>query len=401
MATLDFTELTDKPQGEAFEALVRQIGERLGMVVEWSGRGADGGRDLVFIERQSGPLGQRTFRWLVSCKDHSSSGTSVSEREVGSVTDKLAQHRCDGSLLATTTTASTGLKELLDRLSDAPERKVATKVWDRFEITRILSEDRFADLLRQFFPRQAAKADVLKIDAAREVIETALPRVAVGTVRQHLVPRAERLAQLDGARVCPGDPEQAGIIDRLKLRAVQRDARHDAVDWLMKLQFEPFLAFMDAMIRNFPVDARRLLTAAAKESYDGGFLFNAIEILNEFDGFTPSEEHELAQRCDPDTLHEMYRDTVSDYLSNTRLVKDYLPEEIRAFDDEVSIEDVALKEIEFEAVDGIVFRAAVELDVLGYSFDAERGPEGRATFGCMVQGYLVEDDIQIDKMYQY
>jgi hypothetical protein len=34
MATLDFTELDKKPPGEALEALVRLIGERLGMRVE-------------------------------------------------------------------------------------------------------------------------------------------------------------------------------------------------------------------------------------------------------------------------------------------------------------------------------------------------------------------------------
>ena len=54
MATLDFTELDKKPPGEALEALVRLIGARLGMGVEWSGRGPDGGRDLIFHETQEG-----------------------------------------------------------------------------------------------------------------------------------------------------------------------------------------------------------------------------------------------------------------------------------------------------------------------------------------------------------
>ena len=68
MATLDFTELDKKPPGEALEALVRLIGERLGMRVEWSGRGADGGRDLIFHETQEGPLKSRSIKWLVNCK---------------------------------------------------------------------------------------------------------------------------------------------------------------------------------------------------------------------------------------------------------------------------------------------------------------------------------------------
>lgn len=228
MSTLDFTELGDKPQGEAFEALVRLIGERLGMIVQWSGRGADGGRDLFFIEQQQGALALRTIKWLVSCKDHSASGASVKEGEVGSIVDKVTQHQCGGFLLATTTTASTGLKERLDRLDVFGGGTLHTKVWDRFEITRYLGEERFAALRQQFFPQQTARANRLAIDATREVIETSLPRVAVGHVRRHLVPRSERLAQLDGARVWSADPDQQRIIDRLKIHAVDRNGLYKA-----------------------------------------------------------------------------------------------------------------------------------------------------------------------------
>jgi hypothetical protein len=132
MATLDFTELDKKPPGEALEALVRLIGERLGMRAEWSGRGADGGRDLIFHETQAGPLKSRSIKWLVSCKDNSESNASVGERDVGSLSDKTAQHKCDGFLLATTTTASTGLKEKLDSFDFSSGGSMHTKVWDRF-----------------------------------------------------------------------------------------------------------------------------------------------------------------------------------------------------------------------------------------------------------------------------
>lgn len=53
MATLDFSELGSKPAGENLEGLVRLIGERLGLTVSWTGRGADQGRDLIFTETQS------------------------------------------------------------------------------------------------------------------------------------------------------------------------------------------------------------------------------------------------------------------------------------------------------------------------------------------------------------
>lgn len=151
--------------------MVRLIGERLGMQVEWSGRGADGGRGLIFHETQEGPLKSRSIKWLVNCKDNSDSNSSVGERDVGSVIDKTAQHKCNGFLLATTTTASTGLKEKLDSLDFSSGGEIHTKVRDRFELTRFLLEDRFSDLMLQFFPKQEARAVAVTIDHAREIIE--------------------------------------------------------------------------------------------------------------------------------------------------------------------------------------------------------------------------------------
>jgi hypothetical protein len=138
MATLDFSELEGSPPGEAFEALVRLIGERLGLNVQWSGRGADGGRDLYFLETQSGRLGMRAVRWLVNCKDKSESNSAVLEKDLGSILDKVQQHKCEGFLLATSTTASTALKEKLDKLDIGSGGPIQTKVWDRFELTNLL-----------------------------------------------------------------------------------------------------------------------------------------------------------------------------------------------------------------------------------------------------------------------
>src|SRR5207245_2188963 len=136
--TLDFSKLSSDPAGEAFEGLVRLIGERQGLVVQWTGRGADRGRDMIFTETQAGPLKTRPVRWLVSCKDNSRSSRAVTEKDVGSILGKVRQHKCDGFLLATTTTASTGLKEALDQHDISSGGSIQTKVWDRFEITRFL-----------------------------------------------------------------------------------------------------------------------------------------------------------------------------------------------------------------------------------------------------------------------
>src|SRR3954453_1408935 len=135
MATLDFHELSSKPAGETLEGLVRLIGERLGVTVSWTGRGADQGRDLIFVEAQSGRIGSTPVRWLVNCKDNSKSNQAVSEQDVGSIVDKVRQHNCDAFLLVTTTTVGTALKAKLDALASGPQDRIQTKVWDRFELT--------------------------------------------------------------------------------------------------------------------------------------------------------------------------------------------------------------------------------------------------------------------------
>jgi hypothetical protein len=110
---LDFRTLRKGAPGEQLEAMVRDLARMLDLKVDWSGRGADEGRDLIFVEMLRGPLIVEEVRWLVQCKDHAQSGKSVRTADVGSIIDRVNQHRTNGFLLATTTTPSTGLKKLL------------------------------------------------------------------------------------------------------------------------------------------------------------------------------------------------------------------------------------------------------------------------------------------------
>ena len=155
MPILDFKELLaaqgNSQQGEDFEGLVRELGKRLGLNPEWSGRGADQGRDLYFTEKLRGVLGTAEFRWLVSCKDLARSGRSVAESDVGAVIDKVRQHGADGFLLATTTIASSGLKALLEGV--AANGGVKTAVWDRHELENMLVRANNSDLLKRFLPQ--------------------------------------------------------------------------------------------------------------------------------------------------------------------------------------------------------------------------------------------------------
>nr|WGD83592.1 restriction endonuclease [Bacillus subtilis] len=51
---LDFKELSQ--DGTDLERLVREIFVREGYEVHWTGKGSDGGRDLIVTEKVQGPL---------------------------------------------------------------------------------------------------------------------------------------------------------------------------------------------------------------------------------------------------------------------------------------------------------------------------------------------------------
>lgn len=164
---IDFSALHSDVPGEGLEALVRHLGEVLGLSVEWGGRGADDGKDLIFTKTQAGLFGEEKFRWLVQCKDYSSSGRSVSESDVGAVLEKIHQHKANGYLLVTTTAVSTGLKKMLDALDVRNNGPTRTCVWDGAELRKLLTQ-KAASLLEIYFPISVVKeAHLGRLDMSR------------------------------------------------------------------------------------------------------------------------------------------------------------------------------------------------------------------------------------------
>ncbi|MFB7475911.1 restriction endonuclease [Kitasatospora sp. NPDC056184] len=167
---LDFHELAQ--DGEDLEQLVRELALALGYRAKWSGRGADGGRDLLLEEPGDALLGAKTRNWVVSCKHMAhakdGAGRSVNGEDVGSaggIVDAVAQHDADGFLLVCSTQPSSSLVSRLESIER--NKGVPTHVWDGVELERMLTTPRGWAVAQRFFP-VSAEASGWKIFATNE-----------------------------------------------------------------------------------------------------------------------------------------------------------------------------------------------------------------------------------------
>jgi hypothetical protein len=135
---LDFTELPK--DGRAFEQLIREILLVMGLHPQWTGQGADQGRDIVATEELAGPLGTITQKWLVQCKHFAHGGDSVGRNHVGSFDSDCRQISANGYLLAVSTQPSSGLVTKLEELAEQSKTSLRIKIWDSVDIEKLLAE---------------------------------------------------------------------------------------------------------------------------------------------------------------------------------------------------------------------------------------------------------------------
>jgi hypothetical protein len=187
--TIDFTELCGEVEGEALEQLVRALGESLGYQVEWSGRGADQGKDLTFVQEVRGPL-TVSIRWLVSCKDLAKSNRVVQESKdlPRDLRGKLQQHDAGAFLLVTTSTVGTAAMSSLRCIPDQTGRPFV-QVWDAAILRQLLLQHEA--VLRAFLPHSYRRlrelegvdrepADSVARKFARETGHAEWPRLIPG-----------------------------------------------------------------------------------------------------------------------------------------------------------------------------------------------------------------------------
>jgi hypothetical protein len=158
MAALDFREIPEAHLGsglqDTFELFARDFLSFVGYQVQGSpSRGADGGKDVVVVERRSGVGGETHVRWLVSCKHKAHSGASVRPQDEANIRDRVEANGCQGFIGFYSTLPSSGLADIIEGL----EGKLETQTLDRERIeSHLLKSPDGLILARRYFPKSTA-----------------------------------------------------------------------------------------------------------------------------------------------------------------------------------------------------------------------------------------------------
>lgn len=295
---IDFRDLISAVPGEGLEELVRQIGNKKNLFPEWSGRGADGGRDLFFTEIQEGAISKNKIRWLVSCKDKAESEQSVSENDLPAtgIKDKLAQHKAEGFLLVTTTTVSTGAKNLLDNLDVKNGGHIHTHVWDFSELTNILLKKENQDLLKQFLPKSYERVNQLTtLEGALYAHKEQLPDDVFSEVINLIKPYS---TQLKGLNIWSYDSKVAENLDLIVESLIRENDLNKAIAKTEGIGYDEYLAFVDALKDVYPERCFEYLWKTITYFAGSGLSYNAFYFLADHYKLTKSDLIKLAPCLD-------------------------------------------------------------------------------------------------------
>jgi hypothetical protein len=152
---LNFKELPEN--GQAFEQLVRELIFSLGLHVRWSGRGQDGGRDLICVETLPSVFSVEQKTWLVQCKHFAHADRSVGIGDLDDIVDSCHQHGATGYLLACSTQPSSGVTGRLEGVAANPKNNVTATYWDAVQIERLLEAPSRWAIAQLFFPVSAGE----------------------------------------------------------------------------------------------------------------------------------------------------------------------------------------------------------------------------------------------------
>jgi len=396
---IDFTELVSAVPGERLEELARQIGRRKGLSLTWSGRGPDGGRDLLFTEILSGPLSSEKITWLVSCKDKAKSGNSVSESDLPcpGIKDKVAQHKANGFLLVTTTTVSTGAKALLDSLDKSSGGDIHTLVWDSSELTAMLLEPSNHDLLMQFLPQSYQRAKRLtSLEGAVLAFRDQLPDRVLAEVMQLVRPYSA--SPLKGSVVWPYDPASASAIDQIVANLLIKQDIAEAVSATEEIEYDAFMALVTALHDHDPDRCYTYLSAIVCQHSEPDVRFNALQFLFDNYEISRSERITLAAHLDTDALRELYDGEIASFVEEELFASTPNYELYQSLDrlsSKTVVEDIYVSDltVEAEGEGKINFLGRINVHVI-CQYDGEQ--MGSYSFPGVFSGYFDESGIYLE-----
>lgn len=149
---VDFKEILEGNRGggeqDQFELFARDFFAALDYeIIVGPSRGADDGRDLVIVEHM---LGERSKRWVVSCKHYAHSGRAIPSRDETDVSDRVNRWKCDAFLAFYSTIASSALA----RKFDDYRGRFDIDMWDRGKIEgKLVTDPRLRFVLMRYFPK--------------------------------------------------------------------------------------------------------------------------------------------------------------------------------------------------------------------------------------------------------
>jgi len=224
---MDFKELP--VDGQAFEQLVRELMFSLGLHVEWSGRGPDGGRDLLCRETLVGHFARQSRTWLVQCKHKAHSGDSVGVSDLDDIISSCAQHNATGYVLACSTQPSSGVVYRLEGITNNPHNNLTAVFWDGVALQRLLSQPRQWAIAQRFMPQSCGEWQIFATEAPNDFVAHYkgyvfhLTNRIGSTVGHHLPSIAARISDLENL----GLPKKHFI----RPRAVWFDDKNGGYKW--------------------------------------------------------------------------------------------------------------------------------------------------------------------------
>lgn len=150
MKLLNFKELG--VDGQDFELLVRELLFLKGFQVYWSGKGPDGGQDLLCIEKRESFFAADEKKWLIQCKHNANSEKAVGVKDLDNILDSCEQHGADGYILVCSTYPSSSVVKRLEAITNNPKNNITAIYWDSVKIEQMLTTPQLWRVAQRFMP---------------------------------------------------------------------------------------------------------------------------------------------------------------------------------------------------------------------------------------------------------